>query len=198
MSNALIAPEFELFPNRYRWTVQECSEMAAEGRLIGRYEILDGEVIGKTGQNPAHANALKRLMRVLAALFGLDLLWVQSPITLLDPDNVYNQPEPDIAVTRESEGASRDHHPGPEALLLVVEVSDTTLRTDLLVKARLYARAGIAEYWTLDLNARQLYIHREPGNGEYTDVTVHSEIETVMLASHPGTPIAIADLLPPI
>jgi len=72
------------------------------------------------------------------------------------------------------------------------------LRTDLVVKAGLYARAGIAEYWVLDLNARQLHIHRAPANGEYTAVTVHDEAETVAFASRPETPIALADLLPPV
>ena len=103
MANTLIAPEYELFPNRYRWTVQKCYEMVAAGQLVGRYEILDGEVVSKMGQNPAHAKAIKRLMRVLTALFGIDLLWVQLPITLVSPDNVYTEPEPDIAVTREPE-----------------------------------------------------------------------------------------------
>lgn len=58
MSNTLIAPEYEIFPNRYRWTVAECYEMASEGRLIGRYKILDGEVIRKRGQNPPHRIAI--------------------------------------------------------------------------------------------------------------------------------------------
>ncbi|HZT41277.1 MAG TPA: Uma2 family endonuclease [Chthonomonadaceae bacterium] len=82
--------------------------------------------------------------------------------------------------------------------MVKTEISDTTLRTDLIVKARLYARAGIPEYWVLDLNARQLHIHREPADGEYTVVTIHAENETVAFASRHDAPIALADLLPPV
>ena len=198
MSNTLVAPELEMFPHRYRWTVEACGRLLELGLLEGRNEVLDGEIVSKMGQNPAHANALKRLMRVLSALFGLDLLWIQSPITLPAPDNEYSEPEPDIAVTRESEESYADRHPGPEDLHLIVEVSDTTLRSDLIVKSRLYARAGIAEYWILDINARQLHIHREPSNGEYAVVTIHAETETVALVAHPGASIAVTEILPPV
>lgn len=198
MSNTLIAPELEIFPNRYRWTVEAYHKLMELGVLEGRNEILDGEIIDKMGQNPAHANALKRLMRVLAALFSLDLLWIQSPITLSAPDNVYSEPEPDIAVTLQSEDAYAGRHPGPEDLQLVVEVSDTTLRTDLIVKTHLYARAGIAEYWILDLNARQLHVYRAPHNGEYSAVMIHTETESVTPLASSGASIAVADILPPL
>jgi len=197
MSHTLIAPEYELFPNRYRWTVAECSRMAEEGRLVGRYELLDGEVVSKMGQKPTHYLAISLLTQWANRTFGDRFVRVQGPIALPGPDGDYSEPEPDLAVTRESTTAYSDHHPRPEDLLLVVEVSDATLRTDLIVKARLYARAGIAEYWTLDLNARQLHIHRQPVEGEYTAVTIHAEAETVALAARPDAPIAFADLLPP-
>ena len=197
MADASIAPEYELFPDRYRWTVRECREMAASGRLVGRYEILDGEVISKTGQNPAHAAAIKRVMRALAALFGLDLLWIQSPITLAAPDSLYTEPEPDIAVTRASETSFVDRHPGPEDLMLVVEVSDTTARTDLIVKGRVYARAGIPEYWVIDLAAGAVHVHRAPVNGAYTAVTTHGALDMVAALTHPDRPIAVSELVPP-
>lgn len=196
MSTALIAPEYEIFDKRYRWTAAECAALAAEGRLPERYELIDGEIINKMGQNPPHASTLTRLFRILLALFSPDFLRIQAPITLSGTDGVYNEPELDIAVTREAESAYEGRHPGPEDLLLVVEVSDTSLRTDLIVKARLYARAGIAEYWALDLHTRQLHQHCEPSGGEYAVVTVHSETETVTLTARPDARIAVAALLP--
>lgn len=198
MSNALLTYEPEMFPNRYHLPVEAYYRLRELGYLEGRFEILDGEVISKKGQNPPHSSTLTRLFRILASLFGADYLRMQSPIMLPDPDGIYNEPEPDAAVTREPENAYNGRHPGPEDLRLVVEISDTTLRTDLMVKARLYARAGIPEYWVLDLNARQLHIHRKPANGEYTAITVHAEAETVAFASRPDAPIALADLLPPV
>jgi len=197
MSETLIPPEFELFPDRYRWSVAECTRMAEEGRLVGRYEILDGEVVSKTGQKPSHYLSISLLALWANRTFGDHFVRVQGPIALPAPDNEYSEPEPDVAVTREATTTYADHHPGPDDLLLVVEVSDTTLRSDLMVKARLYARAGITEYWVLDLNARQLYLHRDPLNGEYTMVTVHAENETVALIGSPDAPIEVMSLLPP-
>jgi Uma2 family endonuclease len=198
MSNTLFASEPEMFPNRYRLPVEAYYRLRELGFLEGRFEILDGEVISKMGQNPPHSSTLTRLFRILASLFGADYLRMQSPIVLPGTDGLYNEPEPDAVVTRERENAYNGRHPGPEDLLLVVEISDTTIGTDLTVKARLYARAGITEYWALDLNARQLHMHREPANGEYTAVTVHAETETVILASRLEACVVLTDLLPPV
>jgi hypothetical protein len=101
-------------------------------------------------------------------------------------------------VTAEPRTAYSARHPGPEDLILVVEISDTSIRTDLVIKARLYAREQIPEFWTLDVNARQLYIHREPANGVYNTITIHGENENVTVGARPGAPIAVADLLPPM
>ncbi len=198
MPHALIAPELEIFPNRYRWTVEDCAAMLAEGRLVGRFELLDGEVVTKMGQKPAHRIAVLLVTEWLIALFGARRVPVQEPIALPLPDGLYSEPEPDIAVTREATTAYADRHPGPEDLLLVVEVADTTLRTDLLVKSRLYARAAIVEYWTLDLNARLLHVHRDPVDGEYANVAIHAETETVACLTRPEALVRVADLLPPI
>jgi Uma2 family endonuclease len=196
MANVLIAPELEMFPNRKRWTAAECAELAAEGRLVGRYELLDGEIVSKMGQNPPHALTLTLAMRVLAALFGLDFLRIQSPITLPEPDGVYNEPEPDLAVTQEATTEYADRHPGPDDLRLVVEVADTTLRTDLVVKALLYARSGIPAYWVVDVVNRCLYLHHAPTPDGYAEVRVLAETETVTFAEHPDKPVTVRDLLP--
>ena len=80
-------------------------------------------------------------------------------------------------------------------LLVAVEVADTSARQDLTTKRALYARAGVPEYWVLDLNRRILIVHRAPAAGNYEDVQVVSESETVFLQSANAT-IRIADLLP--
>jgi Uma2 family endonuclease len=198
MNAALLAPEEETFPNRKRWTVAECYDLMESGKLTSKFELIDGEVISKTGQKPPHRIAIRLVIQWLLSLFGGLQIQSENPISLSGPDGVYNEPEPDVAVTREPTTAYRDHHPGPSDLLLVVEVADTTLRTDLLVKSRLYARAGIAEYWILDLNARQLHIRRQPANGEYTAVSVHAEGESVTLLARPESSIVVTDLLPPV
>ena len=76
----------------------------------------------------------------------------------------------------------------------MTEVSDTSLEFDLQLKARLYARAGIAEYWVVDLNGRRVVIHRRPEGGRYLDVVGYSEDETVATLGAPEVLIRVGDL----
>jgi Uma2 family endonuclease len=197
VSLTLIAPEYELFPNRRRWSVAECYQMAEEGRLVGRYEVLDGEVVNKMGQKPPHFIGISLLARWANKVFGDERVRIQGPIALPAPDGEFSEPEPDLAVTIEPTIAYDGGHPGPADLLLVAEVSDASLLTDVVVKSRLYARAGIAEYWILDLAARGLHVHRAPVDGEYSSIIFHPETKTVSAAARPDAPVLIADLLPP-
>ena len=87
---------------------------------------------------------------------------------------------------------SRSQRPQAEDLALIVEVSDTTLRFDLTVKAKLYARASIQEYWTVDINGRRLIVHREPRGGTYQSVTAYSENVTPLAA--PDSPLVVSAL----
>lgn len=193
----LLAPEEETYPNRYRWTVEACYRLRDLGFLDGRFEILDGEVVKKMGQNPPHYFAITRFAQWANSAFGDERVRVQGPIALKQPDSVYSEPEPDLAVTREPTTAYALCHPGPADVSLVVEVSDTTLRTDLLVKARLYARAGIPEYWALDLTGRCLHVHRDPAEGEYRSIQVVGEHASVSPAERPESPLQVGSLLVP-
>ena len=197
MSSSTIAPEYELFPDRYRWTVEQCYAMVAAGQLAGRYELLDGEVVNKMGQNPAHAMTLTRLMTLMTRIFGPEFVRIQTPIALDAPDNIYTEPEPDVAVTLGMPENYSSRHPRAEDLRRVAEVSDTTLRADLLVKALLYARAGIPEYWIIDLPGRQVHVHTEPIDGNYACVTVHGADAAIAVAAFPDRPLRVSDLLPP-
>lgn len=197
MGTALIAPELEAIPNRRPLPVEAYYRLMDLGFLEGKFEILDGEVIDKMGQNPPHAVTLSILMEALSAHFGRGHVRVQAPITIPGQDGIYNEPEPDVVVTRDQTSAYLKAHPGPDDLLLVIEVSDTTLRTDMILKARLYARAGISEYWVLDLTARQLHVHRATQNDEYSVVATYAETEKVTPLALPHSLIAVSDLLPP-
>ncbi len=198
MTTTLLEPELERFPNRYRWTVAQCYELAESGRLVGRYEVLDGEIINKMGQGPEHYFGINQFVHWANAIFGDRFSRIQGPIKLVSPDNIYSEPEPDIAITKEHSAVYAKRTPGPEDLLLVAEISDSSLPTDLLVKARLYARSGIVEYWVVNLTDRTLHIHREPKDGEYSVITVHGENESVSLVSRPNASVLISDLLPPL
>jgi Uma2 family endonuclease len=198
MANTTIAPEFESFPNRRRWTRDECSRLAEMGFLEGRYELIDGEILSLMGQNPPHRLTLMLIAGWLASLFGFYAVQTQGPISLLGEDGETNEPEPDIAVTSEPTTAYLTRHPEPQELLLIVEVSDTTLGFDLNTKARLYARHGVAEYWVVDVNGRRLYRHRAPVADGYGDVAILSEEQLVASMFQPEATVRVGELLPPV
>ena len=136
-------------PPRKRWTRAEYKRLSAE--MIGqdRLELVAGESISKRGKKRAQVNALILLQARLVQTFGLRFVHPEAPIDVAPEDMPASEPEPDLIVTRDDSAHFRAN-PRPTDLLLVVEISHTTLSFDLTTKARLYARAGIAEYWVLD------------------------------------------------
>ena len=124
MANTTVAPEFEPFPHRRRWTRDKCHRLAEMGFLDGRYELIDGEILSLMGQNPPHRMTLMLIAGWLVSLFGFYYLQMQGPIAIIGEEGETNEPEPDIAVTSEPTTAYRTRHPEPQELLLLVEVSD--------------------------------------------------------------------------
>jgi Uma2 family endonuclease len=198
MASTLLPPENDYFPNRIRWTVEECYRLVEEGFLKGRYELIDGEIISKMGQKPPHRLALMLIANWLVSLFGDLCVQRQEPIRIPGEEGIYTEPEPDVAVTSQPTTAYVEHHPEPADLLLVVEVSDTTLRFDRNFKALLYARAGVREYWVMDITNRCLYIHLQPTPTGYAEIAVHVEEATVTLSGRPETAVPVSALLPPL
>jgi Uma2 family endonuclease len=97
----------------------------------------------------------------------------ENPIDVSAEDNLLNEPEPDLMVTSKR-GREFTVNPTPPELRLVIEVSDSTLNFDLKVKAPLYARAGIADYWVFDIQNRLVHVHRAPVLGVYASVEKYS------------------------
>lgn len=157
-----------------------------------RIELVEGVLLRMSPQRAPHASTVQKLMeRWIELAAGRFTVRVQSPLALSDQ----SEPEPDLAVV--PFGTYETEH--PEAALLVVEVSDTTLRRDR-AKAAVYARAGVPEYWIVDLTSRSVEVHREPRDGEYTKVSTlderHSLGATAMGAAIDSTAIPIAEILP--
>jgi len=187
---------YEPVPNRIRWTRKQCDTMRDDGILTGRYELVDGEILSKMGQKPAHAYVIQALLVWLAGLFGADYTRIQATIDLSDTSPDYDEPEPDAAVTAQPYTFFTNRHPRPEDLPLLIEVSDTTLRFDLNAKANLYALAGIREYWTVDITGRRLIVHRQPSPEGYREILAYSADEEIVSLSHPDRPIRVSELLP--
>ena len=144
---------------QHRITVDEYHRMIEAGTLgeDEHVQLIAGAVVAMTPQGPAHALVIQNLTRLVAQELPADLaLRPQLPLTL--PED--SEPEPDLAVVRVADARSRDHH--PRTALLVVEVAGDSLRLDRQTKAALYARAGIPEYWIVNLVETAVEVHRDP------------------------------------
>jgi Uma2 family endonuclease len=156
-----------------------------------RVELLEGEIIEMTPEKSRHAAAVDLSLEALRRAFGASYsIRVQHPLAVSDA----SEPEPDLAVVRGSARDYVDQHPASAAL--VVEVSDTSLDYDRTRKARVYASAGIAEYWIVNIVAGVLEVHRDPGDSGYRSVSVRRAGETISPLAAEGAPVAVADLLP--
>jgi Uma2 family endonuclease len=185
-------------PPRKRWTRAECERVEAAGIDLQQVELIEGELIDKMGKKRPHVNAASLLHAWLIRVFGGKSVNHAAPIDVAPEDNPTNQPEPDVIVVKREYSESRfwTATPQPKDLELVIEIADTSLAFDLTVKAALYARAGIAEYWVLDVPGRRLIVHRDPENGQYGSVTAYNEQESVAPLSAPDSRFQVLDVFP--
>ena len=172
MIETLIAPENEVFPNRMRITRTVYRFLFDNDLLEGRCELIDGVIISKMPIKPQRRIALIYLRDWLQLVFGSKFIQTENPIEIPGAEGEVTEPEPDIVVTREPTGAYLESNPGPPDVLLVVEVADSTLRSDLATKALLYAGVGIPEYLVLDIAARQIHRHRQPTHDGYAEIVI--------------------------
>ncbi|MCY4076728.1 MAG: Uma2 family endonuclease [Acidobacteria bacterium] len=156
-----------------------------------RLELVDGELSAMTPEGVSHTVGVDLVADCLRRVFGPGFyVRIQHPLAADD----YSEPEPDVAVVT---GAIRDYDRGhPTSAVLVVEVSNESLRYDRTVKRRLYARSGIPEYWILALPEHRLEVYRDPAGDVYRSVTNHASGDKVAPLARPDTPIAVDDLLP--
>ena len=145
----------------------------------GRYELIGGELLERTGKKRPHVITLSKMQYWLARVFGEDYVQPETPIDVAAQDNPINEPEPDIVVLRRPMTEYTEGNVPSMELQLVVEVADTTLLTDLRTKAAIYARAGIAEYWVVDIPNRRIVVHRQPSGRRYQSVIAYLEHESV-------------------
>jgi Uma2 family endonuclease len=185
-------------PRNLLWTVDQFHYLGDLGVFEGRRAMLvDGVIVEEGPMNPPHRIALELSEEAIRAAFGTGWrVCVQMPLVL----GQFTDPEPDLAVVPGSPRGATTH---PTTASLVVEVADSSLRYDTTVKFALYAVGGIADYWVLDLNARQLLVFRDPTlqpttpfSHTYTTQLTLGPTDTVAPLAAPGRTISVADLLP--
>ena len=177
----------------YHWT-REAYDRAVDAGVFGpddRLELVEGQLLAMNPQGSRHAATVGQAGDILRGVFG-DGCTVRTQCPLAVGDD--SEPEPDLAVVPGQAFDYLDAH--PTTALLVVEVSDDSLRHDRTVKQRLYACHGIPEYWILALPDARLEVYRDPADTGYRSVTVLRAGETVGPLARPAATIAVGDLLP--
>jgi Uma2 family endonuclease len=191
------APPAHAAPSRHRWTADEYLKLGDRDVFPHRTELINGEIYDVASQNNPHVAAVSKTTRVLVATFD-ETYWltIQSTVRLPTGD----VPDPDLAVRPGMASADNAVQPIP---LLVIEVSDTTLLFDQVVKSSLYAANGVADYWVLNLNAGQVEVYRNPvrdpsrSHGwRYADMTVVQPPGAVSPVSKPDVRIDVGRMLP--
>jgi Uma2 family endonuclease len=186
---------FEGYPPRKKWTREEVETFEKSGAWDGQhYELVQGDLINKMGKHLAHILANKRLFLALAGAFGWDFVLPEAPFCVAPEDYPTSDPEPDVIVLGRDPRGIKTTEPEADDVVLVAEVADTTLRFDLSIKAALYARAHVPEYWVLDLRGR-LVVHRDPQAGHYQSIISYSGEERVSPLAAPDKFISVGELL---
>lgn len=183
---------YTLAPRRF--TVEEYELLAKAGVLADdeKVELIEGELIQMSPINLSHVLAVNRLNFLLAMhLAQRAIVSVQNPVRLAER----TMPQPDIALWRRQGDGYRSGWPGPEDILLIIEVADSSVEYDRRAKSPLYARAGIQEYWIVNLPQNVLEVYRQPREGSYRSILRLMVGDTVDLLAFPDVTLSVGAIL---
>ena len=182
-----------------RFTVDQYHGMIRAGILttLDKVELINGWIVNKMPIYPPHREAVTNVYDQFKSRFGSDHLVIsQNPITLAE-----SEPEPDGSVSEPPRSKYRDRNPGPNEVLIVVEVADSSLLFDRTTKLEMYAQAGIPVYWIVNLIDRQIEVYtkpkggKKPGYGKMVAYKPGEEVPVLVAGKKRGT-IAVADVIP--
>lgn len=180
-------------PERLRFTVDEYYKMIELGMLkdYEKAEIIEGELIRKMTVGNRHASVVNMLNRFFSRNVGDEILVsVQNPIRLSD----YNEPEPDLVLADLTKFDGK-RHPQPGEILLVIEVSDSTVKYDRNTKLSLYGEAAIPEVWIVNLQNNIIEVHQKPSDGIYQLTKIFKRGEKINSEIVPDVSISADEIL---
>lgn len=172
-------------PTRHPITVQEYFRMGETGVLNqnARIELIEGELFDMPPIGPRHSSRVKRFIHLFSQVVGdKAIVSAQDPVLLGD----LSAPQPDLALLRWRDDFYAQAHPGPEDILVLVEVADSSLAHDRDRKLPLYARFAVPEVWLVDVAGRHLDVHRDPEDGMYRTELRVQDLSSVHVAALPG------------
>ncbi|HKP88221.1 MAG TPA: Uma2 family endonuclease [Blastocatellia bacterium] len=178
------------------FTVGEYHQMGEAGILQPdeRVELIEGEIQRMSPKGTKHSSSTTRTGKSFVKHLGdRVIVRLQEPIVIGE----HSEPEPDVVLAIPDKKEYSDHHPTPQEVLLLLEIADTTLARDRLIKARLYGQAGVIHYCILNLKARELEDYRDPDESGYRTKHTYKSDESFTLVAFPEISIAVKELLPP-
>ncbi len=193
-----IEQEQQVEVKRHVITLDEYEAMCVAGVFDedARVELIRGVIVDMAPPGPEHEASVAGLNRVLSKLVGdAALVWPQGNAVRLPDSN--SRPQPDITILRWREDLYRGKRPLPEDVILLVEVSQSSLKLDRGEKLALYAEAGIAEYWVVNIKRGVIEIYTEPVDGKYQSAKVKRRGEMLQLSGGLEGSIAVDDIVGP-
>ncbi len=180
---------------RRRFTLDEYHRMGEAGILHedSRVELIEGEIIEMSPIGSRHAATVARIQAFFAERLGRRaIVWSQNPLLMPRHES---EPQPDIILLERRADFYAGALPEPRDTRLLIEVADSSLAYDRHTKVPLYARAGVAETWIVDVDHRRVEIHRGPGARGYRDVRTPGADERFASLAFPDVDVTLADLL---
>lgn len=174
-------------------SVKEYDEMIEHGILTtdDKVELLNGVIIEKMPKGTKHSSANDRLTRFFYRLFGDDvIIRNQNPIWL----DEFSEPEPDVVLARFDADFYSERHPTPEDILLIIEISDSTLGHDRITKSLAYAKTGIQQYIVFNVQDNSIEDYREPAEDGYQSKRTYRTGNKFDLVAFPDIEINVDDL----
>lgn len=154
-----------------------------------RFELIEGEICRMAPIGSRHAGCVNRLNHLLQGTGGI--LAPQNPAYM----NQHSEPQPDVALLRWRDDFYASAHPGPEDILLLIEVSDSSSGLDRRKKVPLYARSGISDFWLVDLVKGTLEVHRQPSSIGYRDIRQLRKGDQISPLAFPDFKLNVSEIL---
>jgi len=190
-----VLPELDFLAEPFEWSIERYHSAIRAAILTENdsLELIKGKLIRKMPTSEAHAYVVELLMEFFRDRFQKAYRYrSENPVTFIDN----SEPEPDFVVARKADKKTLGKHPKPEEVHLIIEVAGSTLQYDRKIMGAIYAEAGIAEYWIINLKSRKIELHLSPDQegSSYESIVSYGEADD--FTSPFAGEIKVADLMP--
>ncbi len=181
-------------PKRKIFTVSEYHKMVDAGVFVGNsdFELIEGEIVKKMTVGDYHISCVNRLTMLLTPhLAGKAIVSIQNPVVIGE----LSEPEPDATILKFREDFYASGKATAEDVLLLIEVSDSSVKYDRDVKIPIYAEAEVSEVWLINLPRQMIEVYSKPEKGKYKNVEKIKKNQTIAPKFIPELKIKVTDIL---